>query len=489
MSRGLKQHLEERGVEIEEPPDEELRVEQMHKILGARRQEKFEELQNFHEPMEIGFYSHDTKTDSELRADPDDLKEQRQAIEESGLNPDAFISSIDIGPSSAKVLYEEVARRFLDFVEHEISEKREGKLKFVKEIGSNPYNFDHEQALTWFEEKDDIDLDSFNQELFDIQPDFRLGKKEKVYEQTVDKFWEDIKNRDILDYEKVKRGLLLDLTETLHGLAVNKEDPEIFNSTVDQYQDFFHRFKPEEYRKRMEKDSSYTVNVVTGRDKMTHLSNEIGTCFTDFSHVEDVEPDVSENLFKEIQMMHYRDPFTVVQAIGKDRKVEGYVRSFIMEDSEGNNFLGIDTIEAIGMNGVLMEDIEVGMKDRKDVICAGALGAIAYAEDLGLDYVAGRDARVGFGPRQGYGNKSKDIEYSKKGEPVPYYGAARFVEPDEVRRQITETGRMEEWDTPHDVEPSFKVYHDPEDLEVRGFRTEPGFHEGEVKILYESPEH
>jgi hypothetical protein len=117
---------------------------------------------------------------------------------------------------------------------------------------------------------------------------------------------------------------------------------------------------------------------------------------------------------------------------------------------------------------------------------AGALGAIKLAISLNLDYVAAKDARVRFGLRESYSNTSREIKYRKHGETVPYYSVVkaqfseeedRFIYPEEEFKGEIEKGKM----------PGFAVYHKPGEQEVRGFQTEPGWHQHESYILFENP--
>lgn len=488
MVTELRKTLEAKGVDtddLEADFDSQLSPEEAEEVRSALMEEQLQGFKKQVHPWEIQFYHRGTEPQNEFFLEEETLEQQKGELTSSGFDTGKVFSSWKIGPGTGEILYENVGKEFLEFASQEISDRRRGKLQFIDEVAFDPENIDFSEAVRWFEDRDSLDFDSFNSELFYNDPGFRLGGDEKIYEQTIDKFWHDLSSRDITEYEKVKRGLLLDLTTTIEGLAQKREDPEDFNETVQEYQDFFHRFRPEKYQERLEDDTEYTVHTVLGRNKLTEAAYTLGTCHVDYGG--DRENPVTDNLLKEIQMMHHRDPYTFVHAIGKDDELAGYVRSFLMEDSGGDEFLAIDTVEARNVHGIEMKNIEKSMEDKDDVIAAGTLAAIAHGERLGADYVAGRDARVKFGPRQGYGNTSKDIEYSKIGDAVPYYGVARLVEGDTVERYIPETGRVEEWETPPILEPSFKTYHSPGDLEVRGFRTEPGTHEGEAKILYEAP--
>lgn len=441
---------------------------------------------------DIEYYDVNSTLASGDTPSPEEISNAIDELEKSGLNADdMLLEPIVVERDSASSVYDEVSMELIRYASEEMSEKRFGKLNFALEVMENE-NLEMNEAIRWFEEKDDLELDQFTD-----STNLNLGKHEKIYDQTIEHFWDDLKERDIDDRELVKRAMLLDITKTLEGLVLSKENPQEFSQQVQDYQDFLHKFRPEEYEERLH-DSEYKLHELWSKHKISIISRELETCLTRYEN--DDANSFEDNVFREASKMYKDDPFTFVQAIGKDDKVEGYVRSFLMRDSNDDMFLGVDNIEARDVDGVEIKDIHEDIEEKEDIISAGVLGAIELGNDLGVDYVAGKDARIKFGPRPAYGNTSRDIVYEKIGDPVPYYSVVKNKtkgvskrHPNKITSYTEQLSDVEQLDNDkwaYKFEtswPGFAVYHEPGKQEVRGFQTEEGWHETEAKILMEFP--
>lgn len=462
----------------------ELGIEEMQEIHDVITDRAIDKNMNRNTSAEIDFYHPNAVSDKESSLSVEDAVNWLDDIEDEGLdlNPDWIDSGYKFGEGSAQKLYDEAANAFLDFAAEEITGKREGKIGFARALMEDEVNTD--EALRWFEEKDSLEFSEFNRNLFPDTRNLGMGKNEKVYDQSIQQYWNEIKNLDIEDEEKLKRAALLDINKTLEGLVPNRDTE--FEEKVQEFRDILYRFRPEEYGSRLEGD--YTVNNIYGRTKITEVSRMLSTCLTRYES--DTEDYVEDNLYSEIPIMYDDDSFTFLQAIGKDGALVGYTRSFLMKDSEDNYFLGLDTIEVPGVSdGIEQEDIKTHFEQYEDIVSAAALGTLKLGADLDVDYVAGRDAKVKFGPRQGFKNTSRNIQYEKVGDPVPYYSVADTVEEVEVERYLADTGKVEKWT--YELEkrkPGFAVYHEPGEQEVRGFQTENRSHSTEVKLLMSFPE-
>lgn len=405
-------------------------------------------------------------------------------------------------------VYEDQVSGFLDFASEHISTAREGKLEFVEMVLEEPADVDPDRARDWFEERDTVDFDTFNTDVTYSDRDLGLGKQEKVLEQTVDAYWDDITaNTEIDELERIERGLLLDLVKTLQGLAFQKDDG--FKETVDAYERFFRKFKPEQYRELTGYGPDYEALPIFDGRNYTLITSIVGSCLGN----EDYSTE---------RRQHMDDPYTVVHAIGKNGSLEGYMRSFLMEDADGNDFLGIDTLEVPKTGGIDMDNVVNDFTERTDILKAGAMAAVQLGDMLDVDYVAGRDARVRFGVRQGYSDTRRTITYRKHGDPVPYNAVALNEERDVLGRYVF-TDEIEDWTGKHGskitadlpdaakvtyVEPShedaspqlvayrtdthkvpaFATFPDTSVYDLRGFRTEDEWHTNSAYILMEYPD-
>lgn len=482
----LKELLLENGIDLKELDVElskELNVEELQEIQDVIIERAIAKNIGGHSSTEIGFYHPNAVPDKYDSLSVEDAINWLEDIEDEGLelNSDWLDNGYKFGEGSAQKLYDEAANAFLNFASEEINAKREGKLEFARAIMNNEINTD--EALRWFEEKDSLEFSEFNSKLFPDNRDLDMGKNEKVYDQSIQQYWNEIKKLNIEDEEKLKRAALLDINKTLEGLVPGKDKE--FEETVQEFRDILYRFRPEEYSSRLE--GEYTVNNIYGRIKITEASRMLSTCLTRYES--DTLDYVEDNMYSEIPRMYDDDSFTFLQAIGKDGAMVGYTRSFLMKDSEENYFLGLDTIEVPGVSeGVEQEDIKAHFEQYEDIVSAAALGSLKLAADLDVDYVAGRDAKVKFGPRQGFKNTSRNIRYEKIGDPVPYYSVADSVEEIEVERYLADTGKIENWKCEiKKRKPGFAVYHKPGEQEVRGFQTENGLHSTEAKLLMSFP--
>lgn len=485
---GLEEALRKEGVNVDELDidlDRKLTpesVEELHQKLLEKQRQKLEQKEDVskNHPADIEFYKPDSvpPEDAEVFG-LDQMWQQFDRIEDEGLRAaESLDKGILLNHTSAQGLYDDICRHFLEFADEEISDKRKGKLELAEAV-MNDGQLDIDQALRWFDERDSVQFDRFNAELFRDDRDLDLGKNEKVYEQTIDEYWEELKNRKLPQRELLKRGTVLDIAKTLEGLAHHRDDD--FRQQLDRYSDILEKFRPEVYSDHMDEDSEYMIYPVFGRRRMTALSDTVGTCMTRF---DSGEKTVDSNVYSEAPLMHQDDPFTFVHAIGREDELRGYVRSYIMEDSDGKNFLAIDTVEVPEMRG-MVDEIEEDMQGNSDIISAGVLGAMKVGLDLGVDYIAGKDARIKYGPRPGYSNTSKEIAHEKPGEPVPFYAVGETTRAEEVERCLPEHGEVS-WEAEYSKKvPWFSAY--CHDQETRGFDTMPGETETEAKILMEFP--
>jgi len=107
------------------------------------------------------------------------------------------------------------------------------------------------------------------------------------------------------------------------------------------------------------------------------------------------------------------DEGTINMVLRRDREISGYERMFLMTTREGEPVLAIDNLEVERKN----------FDKHTDSIKAMALGAIQLGLGCNVKYVVGEDARVKYGPRQAYGNKSKEVHLTQINIPsmAPHY--------------------------------------------------------------------
>lgn len=461
---------------------ETISIEECQKILEARVQEDMEDEEETSN-LSIGrVLTSDIKYYNFRRRRHPALVKHMRALEKEGVSVDTH-RDIDITMrvgrnedqvSTSMSMWNVGYTQLMNFAERELSDKKSGKLDFMREIHENPHKLDLEEAMRWFNEKDELSFSEFNSDLFEDDTYLFLGKNEKILDQTIDEYWDEIQsNEQISDYAKFKRGLALDMVKTLQGMALNKEDDSGFLDTVSNFESFFRNYQPELYGTIPKNDDSYTIHPVTDRQENIAASINVGSC-------------LAHKDYTESHWMYEKDPFTFIQAVGRNEKIKGYVRSFILEDSEGSNFLGIDTIEVPKSGGINLEDARDDFEENEDILKAGALGAIKLATSLNLDYVAAKDARIRFGLRQAYSNTSRDIQYQKLGDTVPYYSTVG-LEYDEKSESVIPPDQGFEGETSKKGFPGFAHFHYPGDQDVRGFQTEPGWHEHEAYILFQNP--
>ncbi|MEF8880606.1 MAG: hypothetical protein V5A72_02130, partial [Candidatus Nanohaloarchaea archaeon] len=312
-------------------------------------------------------------------------------------------------------------------------------------------------------------MDYFKEE--GIDPVYVDGPVPEVSERTLEEYWGEIGDEHWTGDEILTKGFALDIVKTLQSQALNKEDTEKFVEEVKEYELFFSRCRPDRSN-LLEDGSDYTVVPVSTAEGVKALGYSTpGSCLLDNPEkhgFKSYQGMFRDHPYQEAFDMWHRDPGTIYHAIGKDRDLHGYVRSFILEDFDGKNFAGIDTVEVPKSGGLEVEQVAGDFEERSDVISAGVLGAAAMFISLGLDYVAGKEGRIKYGPRDAFGNTRKPIEYRKLGDTVPYYSAYKG----------------DEWQGP-----GWRGYHEEGEADIRGFRTESGWHSTEnAYILMEHPD-
>lgn len=485
----LEEILREEGIDPKELDidldREELKPEEAREIqekLIEIEQDRITEDEDLLGPSDVRFYSPDVTPvgDGGEVIGADKVMEQFNQLEEEGFRtPDSLMDPIKLDHTSAQGLYDEISTHFLEFASSEISEKRSGKLELAEAVISDS-SLNAGEAVRWFEERDTVRFDEFNSRLFSSTRNLELGKNEKVYEQTIDEYWEGLKEQGLDADELVKRGLLLDIGKTLEGLMPRKD--EEFRKELDRYMNVLEKFRPEIYANALEEDSEYMIQPVLGDQKLTVLSDMVGTCMTKFDS-DGGERSIEQNIYQEAPRMHQNDPFTIVHAIGKNGELAGYTRSYLMRDDEDESFLAIDTVEVPSLYGMEFEDYKDDLQQSSDLVSAGVLGAMKVGVDLGVDHIAGKDSRIKFGPRSGYSNTSRDITYSKIGDEVPFYSVGEVSMSETVERHLPEHGDTS-WETRYTKKvPWFADYCDK--MQVRGFNTIPEEETTEAKILME----
>ncbi|WEL19305.1 hypothetical protein [Candidatus Nanohalococcus occultus] len=289
----------------------------------------------------------------------------------------------------------------------------------------------------------------------------------------LNEYWDEIKNEDLSEGSMATKSLALDLVKTLQGKALNKDNQEEYTEICRNFELFFSRANPEPDI-LLEDDSVYNIPPLETKEGLKLAMENTGSClFPDPGKYgkEDPEEFYNEHPFEEAFWMWHEDSGTFHHGLCKNGEIEGYMRSFILEDSRGDYFAGIDTIEIPKSGGLNMEDVEKDFSEKSDVITAGVLGAAPhFLVNLDVDYIAGKDARIRFGPRENYGNTRKSIEYRKVGDTVPYYS-------------VQNEHHEQDWEGA-----GWLDYHEKDDIEVRGFRTDPGWHRTDnAYILMENP--
>lgn len=485
--QSLKQNILEMGVEPSETSinfqeQEELTVEQLNELQDLRHQQIEKEFQKL---LEM----------SQETEEVPNLKKQHISNYENQPKPDLQPlkqHNIPVNPENTNLTYSnheqphrlnpyrieiETQDQFLEFAKQELNEKHQDRLKIAEEVlEAMPDKINIPVFEIWYDKEEEIPQDFFNEEAILDEQQINLDNTTKPIEQTVDEYWEKIKNDDdVASFNAIKRMSILDLNKALQGQAINRGKQ--FRDKLNGFEKFFTRYKPQNYNHVRGNMPEYTVMPITEQEKLEEAAQAVGSCLKN--------KDITE-----AHMMHNRDPFTFVQGIFKDQMLEGYNRSFVMQDSNGEYFLGIDTIEVPKNGGVYLEDVREDFEEREDILQAGALGAITLAEDLGLDYVAARDARIRFGLRQGYNNTQQSIEYEKLGDTVPYYSVAEIPYDLEEDKPLPEDMKPEKEEDKLEKAryPGFSVYHKPGEQEVRGFQTEPGTHKNSAYILFENPD-
>lgn len=196
---------------------------------------------------------------------------------------------------------------------------------------------------------------------------------------------EALENSDDPVYDAV----LEEMVQTLYGQALNK--PDSFKDEVEAFERTLKKYDPEPYREIVDNRHSYTVKHLTDKDDMLEAAEGSGSCISN-----------SDHYFEE----YAEDEFSMISEVRKDGETMGYIRNFLMEDENGDEFLAVDTMEIDHKN----------FQRNKDVVRTAGMASIQMMYDLEADYVVGSDSRVMFGVRQAYSNTEKAVTGEKIGD-------------------------------------------------------------------------
>ncbi|MDY6778352.1 MAG: hypothetical protein SVU32_06800, partial [Candidatus Nanohaloarchaea archaeon] len=193
---------------------------------------------------------------------------------------------------------------------------------------------------------------------------------------------------------------LHDLIDTMQGLVPAKDDPEAYQDSLETYRRAIENLDISAYSV-LDTDNTYRITTVTDPETLHNNTVMAETCIgfdVSFDYLMDSE-------FGDIFEQQVSDDHTYILQVEKNGQQKGYSRNLLMEDGDGNRFLGIDTTEV----------------DRNDydphAVQALGLAGIHLGRDLGVDYIGmaaadGRAKEV----NSGYSNTSRSIEYEKIGE-------------------------------------------------------------------------
>lgn len=283
---------------------------------------------------EIDFY--------EIESDISNIKNTFKLLNEIGSCSEESILVLE-RPASTEAgwkLGEEVSNIAVDYLINfgfeELPSKYLGKLELLHRVE----NYDETSFLDLDMVEDFFTDQGLDEEYFG--EDFP-----EVRQRTLDEYWGNLGEEFWTDDELLSKGLALDVVKTLQGQALNKEDSDSFADQCRQYENFFSRISPARSQ-RLDDESEYTVVPVTSETGIKTLTYKTGSCL--FPNEEILKADSAKEVwenhtYQEAFEMWSKDPGTLYHAIGKDDELRGYVRSFLMEDSNGKNFAGIDTIE------------------------------------------------------------------------------------------------------------------------------------------------
>lgn len=180
-----------------------------------------------------------------------------------------------------------------------------------------------------------------------------------------------------------------EMVQTLYGQALNK--PEGFKQEVEAFERVMKNYDTGVYSELLDNHHSYSVEHLTSKEEMMDAANSSGSCIRN-----------SERYFEEYE----EDEFSLISEVRKDGEAMGYLRNFVMEDENGDQFLAVDTIEIDHKS----------FEENQDVVKAAGMAAVQMMYDLELDYAVGSDARVRYGVRQAYGSSEKTVSGQKLGD-------------------------------------------------------------------------
>ena len=243
---------------------------------------------------------------------------------------------------------------FLDFWDREIGSHDNVDLRYAKQI------LERERSGT----EDGV------RDRFDLQP-----HSEEALSQ-------DTRN-------PVYDAVIEEMVQTLYGQAMNK--PEGFKETVEAFERVLKDYDAQPYHEIMDNQHSYAVEHLTEVDEMLEAGEASGSCIGG-----------SEHCFQQ----YADDEYSMISEIRKDGESLGYLRNFLMEDEDGNEFLAMDTVELDHKN----------FDQNRDAVKAAGMASIQMMYDLDADYLVGSDARVKYGVRQAYGNTEKSVRGQKLGD-------------------------------------------------------------------------
>jgi hypothetical protein len=225
-----------------------------------------------------------------------------------------------------------------------------------------------------------------------------LGYAEEVLRRERSGIREDVRERfDLQPHSEDKLensddpvydAVLEEMVQTLYGQALNRE--EGYKDEVEAFERSLKNYDLEPYREIVDNSHSYSVQHLTGQDEMLEAAEDSGSCITNSDHHFSAYED---------------DPQSMISEIRKDGESMGYIRNFLMEDEQGNEFLALDTMEIDHKN----------FRDNEDLVRVAGLASIQMMYDLETDYLVGSDARVRYGVRQAYSNTEKSVTGQKIG--------------------------------------------------------------------------
>lgn len=230
---------------------------------------------------------------------------------------------------------------------------------------------------------DNVDLDYAEQVLRRERSGIKRDVRERFDLQPHSE--EALENSDDPVYDAVVE----ELVQTLYGQALNK--PEGFKEEVEAFERTLKNYDLEPYDEIVDNSHSYAVEHLTDEQEMMDAAEDSGSCIANTSRY-----------FEE----YSDDEFSLISEVKKDGETMGYIRNFLMEDENGDEFLAVDTMEIDHKN----------FNDNRDVVRAAGMASIQMMYDLEADYVVGSDSRVKYGVRQAYGNTEKSVSGEKLGD-------------------------------------------------------------------------